>query len=104
MKMYVNATVTHDDGEQRDYQIDYDSVKSLVLTNISQLLEIAIGATDEHISKTFGGEHELLKLIEGYFDLAERIDEIFLEDSDELISHYLEEKLDEAAESENNLM
>lgn len=104
MKMSVNATVTHEDGEKKDYQIDYDSIKSLILTNISQLLEIAVGASDEHIRKTFGGEHGLLELIEGYFDLAEQADLLFQEDSETLMKHYRQGRLDEAAERDGRLM
>lgn len=54
--------------------IDKKSQIELVNKNISQLLYIALYNTDEHIEKHFGSETELLKVINGYMDLLDRLE------------------------------
>lgn len=46
----------------------------LCFANIECLLHIALADPDEHI-KQLGGERELLELMNGYMDLAERMKE-----------------------------
>ena len=53
--------------------IDKKSQIELVNKNISQLLYIALYNTDEHIENHFGGEIELLQVINGYIDLLDRL-------------------------------
>lgn len=54
--------------------IDKKSQIELVNKNISQLLYIALYNTDEHIENHFGGEIELLRVINGYLDLLDRLE------------------------------
>ena len=53
-----------------------ESIKTDVLIdkakqNINQLLYIGLHNTDENIKNVYGGEHGLLKLIQGYMCLLE---------------------------------
>lgn len=55
------------------YSTDKNVQIDLVNQNITQLLAIALYNTDEHIEKHFGGETELLQVINGYMDLLDRL-------------------------------
>ena len=55
-----------------EYDCDADTQIELCFANIESLLKIALGDSDEHI-KSLGGEQELLNLMNGYLDLAERL-------------------------------
>lgn len=55
------------------YSTDKNVQIDLVNQNITQLLIIALHNTDEHIEKHFGGETELLQVINGYIDLLDRL-------------------------------
>lgn len=56
------------------YSTDKNTQIELVKQNITQLLVIALYNTDEHIEKHFGGETELLQVINGYMDLLDRLE------------------------------
>lgn len=56
------------------YSTDKNVQIDLVKQNITQLLIIALYNTDEHIENHFGGETELLKVINGYMDLLDRLE------------------------------
>ena len=56
------------------YSTDKNVQIDLVNQNITQLLVIALYNTVEHIEKHFGGETELLQVINGYMDLLDRLE------------------------------
>ena len=56
------------------YSTDKNVQIDLVNQNITQLLYIALYNTDEHIENHFGGEIELLRVINGYMDLLDRLE------------------------------
>ncbi len=58
----------------RKYSTDKKVQIDLVNQNITQLLYIALYNTDEHIENHFGGEIELLRVINGYMDLLDRLE------------------------------
>ena len=58
----------------RKYSTDKKVQIDLVNQNITQLLYIALYNTDEHIEKHFGSETELLRVINGYLDLLDRLE------------------------------
>lgn len=59
----------------RKYSTDKKVQIDLVNQNITQLLYIALYSTDEHIENHFGGEKQLLEVINGYLDLLDRLEE-----------------------------
>lgn len=56
------------------YSTDKNVQIDLVNQNITQLLYIALYNTDEHIENHFGGEIELLRVINGYLNLLDRLE------------------------------
>ena len=56
------------------YSTDKNIQIELVKQNITQLLVIGVYNTDEHIEKHFGGEKQLLEVINGYLDLLDRLE------------------------------
>ena len=66
------ATSNPKTGQERTYYCDEKVMIELCKANIECLLKIALGDSDEHIER-LGGEQELLNLMNGYLDLAYRI-------------------------------
>lgn len=56
----------------RTYKCEPQVEIELCFANLECLLHIALADSDEHI-RQLGGEHELLNLMNGYLDLAERL-------------------------------
>lgn len=56
------------------YSTDKNIQIELVKQNITQLLVIGVYNTDEQIEKHFGGEKQLLEVINGYLDLLDRLE------------------------------
>lgn len=59
-------------GCVREYECDPETEIELCFANLECLLKIALSDSDAHI-KELGGEQELLNLMNGYLDLAERL-------------------------------
>lgn len=57
---------------ENQHETESRYVLELIKMNITQLLEIALATTDEHIDRHYGGEMDLLMLIDGYMDLCEK--------------------------------
>lgn len=64
-------------GERKVYTCKREVINDLCLANVESLLKVALTASDDTIRKTYGGEKELLGLINGYADLAKKIDKLF---------------------------
>lgn len=60
----------------------YRELTTLCKLNIKQLLTMAITESDEHIEKHFGGEKELIEIIQGYIDLTENLYKLFRNEMD----------------------
>ena len=43
------------------------------MLNIDQLLIIGVNNSDDNIKEVYGGEHGLLRLIQGYFELYKEL-------------------------------
>ena len=56
----------------RKYECTPQAEIELCFANLECLLHIALADSDEHI-RQLGGEQELLNLMNGYLDLAERL-------------------------------
>lgn len=54
------------------YKCEIQAEIELCFANLECLLHIALADSDEHI-RQLGGEQELLNLMNGYLDLAERL-------------------------------
>lgn len=50
-----------------------DSMIYHTMLNIDQLLLIGVHNSDDNIKKVYGGEHGLLILIQGYFELYKEL-------------------------------
>lgn len=57
---------------ENQYETGSNYTLELIKQNITQLLEIALSTTDEHIDRHYGGEKELVELIDKYMDLCEK--------------------------------
>lgn len=60
------------DEVTRRYECTPKAEIELCFANLECLLHIALADSDEHI-RQLGGEQELLNLMNGYLDLAERL-------------------------------
>lgn len=60
------------DEVTRIYKCEPQAEIELCFANLECLLHIALADSDEHI-RQLGGEQELLNLMNGYLDLAERL-------------------------------
>lgn len=63
----MNVIMTHKvTGETTKFECTKEAVATYALANVEMLLQIALGNSDEHIEKHFGGEQGLLDCIERY--------------------------------------
>ena len=54
-------------------KLTIDSMIYHTMLNIDQLLVIGVNNSDDNIKEVYGGEHGLLRLIQGYFELYKEL-------------------------------